>query len=365
MVNHAKHLSKDDLKKVFMGVVFSKEFGHTKDGRAVHSFVLRNGNGMTVTIIDFGAAIQSIVVPDRNGVPTDVVLGYDDIASYENGTRFYGAIVGRYANRIKDGHFELDGKAYQLEKTDGKNHLHGVFGKRLFEASVKDGTLMLRYTSPHMEEGYPGNLSLEVCYRLQEDNSLEIEYAATTDMPTVVNLTNHCYFNLNGQDGSTVLNHKVRLNCSYFTEYDETFAQTGKKIPVENTPLDFRNEQTIGARFEDDYEQFRVCTGYDHNMVLDGEDGKLKPIGTAKSDQTGICLEAFTTEPAIQFYSGNFIHFDPVLKGKNGIHYPKNGGMCMEAQHYPDSIRHKNFPNVILRPGEIYRQKTVYRLSRF
>ncbi len=214
-----------------------------------------------------------------------------------------------------------------------------------------------------MEEGYPGELYLDVSYRLREDNSLEIEYAATADRPTIVNLTNHCYFNLNGQDGSTVLNHRVRLNCSYYTEYDETFAQTGKMIPVANTPLDFRDEHTIGERFEDDYRPFRVCTGYDHNMVLDGEEGRMKPIGTAKSDRTGIMLEAYTTEPAIQFYSGNFIHFDPVLHGKNGIRYPKNGGLCMEAQHYPDAINHKNFPNVVLRPGEVYRQKTVYRFS--
>ena len=180
---------------------------------------------------------------------------------------------------------------------------------------------------------------------------------------SVLNLTNHCYFNLNGPDGSTVLNHKIRLNSSSFTEYTESFAQTGRILPVEQTPLDFRTEHSFGERFDDDYHQLRICTGYDHNMILDGEAGELKAIGTARSEKTGISLEAFTTEPAIQLYSGNFIHFDPVPKGKYAIRYPKNGGFCFEAQHYPDSVRHPNFPSTVLRPGEIYRQKTVYRLK--
>ena len=342
----------------------SREFGRTKDGKKVTAFDMSNGNGMRVRILDFGGTVQSLTVPDRNGIPTDVVLGYDDVGSYEDGTCYYGAIVGRYANRIGGARFVFEGKEYQLQKSPGEdNHVHGVFNKRMFEATVDGGALTLRYFSPDMEEGYPGNLSAEVSYVLCEDNSIEITYKATTDAPTVVNLTNHTYFNLNGQDGSTILDHKVRLNSSYFTEYDETFAQTGKVIPVENTPLDFRSEHAIGDRFNDSYTQFRICTGYDHNMILDGEDGELKPIGTVKSDKSGICLEAFTTEPAIHFYSGNFMHFDVAPKGKNGIRYPKNGGFCLEAQHYPDSINHDNFPNVVLRPGEVYKQKTVYRLK--
>ena len=349
-----------------MTSITSKEFGRTKDGRRVTAFELQNGNGMLVRIIDLGAAVQSIIVPDRNGTPTDVVLGYDDVASYENGSCFYGAIVGRYANRISDnGRFSLDGREYQLEKnSEESNHVHGVFVKRMFDASIDGEDLILRYFSPDGEEGFPGNLSLEVRYRLREDNALELNYAATTDAPTVLNLTNHCYFNLNGLDGSTVLDHRLRLNCSSFTEYSESFAQTGRIIPVEGTPLDFRQEQSIGARFDDDYHQFRICTGYDHNMILDGEAGELKEIGTAKSDKTGICLEAFTTEPAIQLYSANYIHFDPVPCGKNGVRYPKNGGLCFEAQHYPDSVHYPHFPSTVLRPGETYNQKTVYRLSR-
>lgn len=340
-------------------------FGKTKDGHKVTAYEMKNGNGMSVRILDFGGTVQSIAVPDCKGVLTDVVLGYDDISSYENGSCYYGAIVGRYANRIGDARFVLDGKEYILEKTSENklHHLHGVYGKRLFTGRVENGALVLRYLSFDGEEGFPGNLNVEVRYFLGEDNSLTLSYTATTDAPTILNLTNHSYFNLNGQDGSTVLDHKVWLNSSNFTEYTETFAQTGKIIPVDNTPLDFRKERTVGERFNDDFHQFRICTGYDHNMVLDGKAGELKPIGTAKSDKSGITLEAFTTEPAIQFYSANFIHFDSVSKGKRGVRYPKNGGLCFEAQHYPDSMNHKHFPNVILRPNETYRQKTIYKFK--
>ena len=347
-----------------MAVVHSKKIGKTRSGRPVTAFEMYNKDGMKVTILDLGATVQSIIVPDRDGKPVDVVLGYDNVESYENGTCFYGAVVGRYANRIGGAHFVLDGKEYQLKKTPGEdNHVHGIFNKKIFEAHEESGKLALKYVSFDMEEGYPGNLTVEVCYDLQDDNVLEITYKATTDAPTVLNLTNHTYFNLNGQDGSTVFDHKVRLNSSYFTEYTESFAQTGRIISVDNTPLDFREEHTIGERFRDEYHQLRICTGYDHNMILDGKDGELKTIGTMKSEKTGICLDAYTTEPAIQFYSGNFMHFDPVEKGKNGIRYPKNGALCFEAQHYPDSVNHPNFPSTVLRPGEVYRQKTVYQFS--
>ena len=343
--------------------IVSKEFGKTTDGRKVTAYEMRNESGMRVTILDFGGTIQSIIVPDRKGIPTDVVLGYDDVRSYEEGTCYYGAIVGRYANRIGGARFVLDGKEYLLEENEPHNHVHGVFAKRMFEATVKGDILCMRYVSPDMEEGYPGNLSLEIGYRLCEDNTLDITYQATTDAPTILNLTNHCYFNLNGQDGSTIFDHKVKLNCSFFTEYADTFAQTGKIVSVKNTPLDFRKEHSIGERFQKNYRQLRICTGYDHNMILDGESGALKYIGTVKSDRTGIGVEAFTTEPAIQFYSGNYMHFDPVSKGKNNVRYPKNGGMCLEAQHYPDSVHHEHFPSTVLRPGEIYSQKTLYRFN--
>ena len=343
--------------------IFSRNFGTTKDGKKVTAFEMRNGNEMKVTVLDFGGTIQSIVIPDCNGNLTDVVLGYDDVGSYEQGTCYYGAIVGRYANRIGGAKFVLDGKEYILAQNEPNNHVHGVFAKRIFDASIDGEDLVLKYLSADMEEGFPGNLSVEVRYNLSEDNALTFFYKATTDAPTVLNLTNHCYFNLNGQDGSTVMSHKVKLNSSYYTEYEKTFAQTGKIISVDNTPLDFRKEQEIGARFNDDYYQFRLCTGYDHNMILDGKDGELKPIGSAKSDKTGICVEAFTTEPAVHFYSGNYMHFDAADKGKNGLRYPKNGGLCFEAQHYPDSVNHPNFPSTVLRPNQIYTQQTVYKFK--
>ena len=345
--------------------MFSYTFGQTRDGRRVTAFELSNGGGMSVRILDFGCTIQRILVPDRNGAPIDVALGYDDLASYENGSCYYGATIGRYANRIGGARFVLDGKEYRLEANseEGHNHIHGVFKKRIFDAATDGGDLLLHYTSPDMEEGYPGTLDLLIRYHLCEDNALEIGYTATTDAPTVLNLSNHSYFNLNGQDGSTILDHKLWLSSSHYSQYDEFFAQTGRIIPVEGTPLDFRKEQTFGARFDDDYPPFRVCTGYDHNMILDGEPGALKPIGTVKSERSGIALSAFTTEPAIQLYSGNFIHFDPVPHGKNGIRYPKNGGFCLEAQHYPDSVSHPHFPSTVLRPGETYRQTTVYRFG--
>ena len=347
-----------------MTTIVSREFGQTKDGQKVTAFSMQNENGMSVCVLDFGCTVQNITVPDREGVPTDVALGYDDITSYENGSCYYGAVVGRYANRIKYARVNIDGKVYQLEKNEGENHVHGIYGKKMFKGSVDNGTLILKYTSPDMEEGYPGNLNLEVCYSLSEDNALEITYKATTDAPTVLNITNHSCFNLNGQDGSEIFEHKVTLNSSNFTEYDETFAQTGKVIPVGDTPLDFRTEHTIGERFYDNYPQLRLCTGYDHNMVLDGKEGEFKAIGTVKSEKTGICLEAFTTEPSIQFYVGNYIQYDPVPNGKNGVRYPKNGGFCFEAQHYPDSVNHDNFPTTRLNPGEVYTQKTVYRFKR-
>ena len=348
-----------------MTTITSKPFGTTKEGHEVTVFEMRNEKGMCVKILDYGCAIQSITLPDIHGNTVDVVLGYDDIGSYEEGSCFYGAVVGRYANRIKGGHFFLDGKEYQLEKNspNGTNHIHGVFAHKVFQARIEGETLVFHYLSPDMEEGYPGNLDLTLRYSLDENNALTLDYEATTDQPTILNLTNHCYFNLNGHDGSTVLDHKVWLNCIAFTEYSDTFAPTGRIIPVEGTPLDFHQEHVLGDRFDDDYRQFRICTGYDHNMILGGKDGELKPIGTAKSEKTGITLEAFTTEPAIQFYTANFIHFDVPPFGKMGIRYPKQGGFCMESQHYPDSINHPEFPNTILRPGEVYRQKTIYRLK--
>ena len=347
-----------------MTKITSREFGKTKNGEIVTAYTLTNENKVSVTILNFGCAIQSITLLDKNNKLQDIVLGYDDVASYEVGTCFYGSIVGRFANRIGGASFVLDGKKYQLEKSIGENnHVHGIFGKKLFNSSIIDDTLLLKCTSPDMEEGFPGNLNVEIRFNLTDDNSLIISYIATTDKPTILNLTNHCYFNLNGQDGSTVFDHYLQLNCSYFTEYNDDFSQSGKIIDVTDTPLDFRKGKTVGQDFKDPYYQFRICTGYDHNMIVDGNENELKRVGTCISNNTGITLEIFTTEPAIQLYSSNYIMYDEAKCGKNGLRYPKNGALCFEAQHYPDSPNHSHFPSTILRPGETYTQTTIYKLS--
>ncbi|MBQ4254663.1 MAG: galactose mutarotase [Bacilli bacterium] len=347
-----------------MAIITRKDFGYTSKREKVSLFEMVNAKNMKLRVLDYGCAMQSLIVKDKNGEEKDVILGYDDLHSYEIGSCLYGAVVGRYANRIKEAHFFLEGKEYQLEKNspNGHNHIHGVFPHRVFEARIEDGTLLFHYLSPAYEEGFPGNFDLYVRYSFLDDGSIVLEYEATSDQTTPVNLTNHCYFNLNGADGDTVLDHVVKLNATAYTEYSETFAPTGRIISVDGTPLDFSKEHTIGERFLSSYHQFRICTGYDHNMVLDGKDGELKPIGTARSNKTGIKLEAYTTEPAIQFYSANFIHFDEAKCGKNGIRYPKNGGLCMEAQHYPDSLNNPHFPSTVLEKGKTYRQKTIYRV---
>ena len=345
-----------------MNKITSREFGHTKDGKKVTIFSLCNPHGVTINILDYGATIQSIFVPNKDNELIDIVLGYDDITSYENGSCFFGAVVGRFANRIAYSRFLLDDKEYRLEKPVNElHHVHGVFPYRMFKAFIDNDTLVLKYLSPDGEEGFPGNLNLEVRYSLDEDNSLIIDYKATCDRPTVINLTNHTYFNLNGQDGSTIFEHKVKLNSGYFTEYDSSFAQTGNIISVDGTPLDFKDEHTVGERFYDDYYQLRLCDGYDHNMIINGKDNELKLMGTIYNPSTGIMVEAFTTEPAFQFYSGRYIQYDTGGLGKNRIKYPKYGGLCLEAQHYPDSPNHPNFPSTILRPEETYIQKTIYK----
>lgn len=347
-----------------MNKITSKEFGYTKENKKVTSFLIENKNGLKVNILDFGATIQGILVPLKNGKEVDIVLGYDDVKSYENGTCFFGAIVGRYANRIANARFKLNDKEITLEKNNlpSPHHLHGVFPFKIFDSEITKNGVIFKYISPDNEENIPGTLTLNVRYTLDDDNNLIIEYDATSDKDTVLNLTNHTYFNLNGQDGSNVLDHRLKLNSSYVSECDETLAQTGKIISVLGTPLDFRNEETIGKRINEDYYLLHYCNGYDHNMILDGEEGKLKLIGEAKSLKTDIKLEAYTSEPAIQFYTGNYVDCDAVKFGKNGVIYPKNGGFCLEAQHYPDSVNHANFPSTFLKAGEKYYQKTIYKI---
>ena len=337
-------------------------FGVTGDGRAVTRWTLANDAGMTVRVLSYGCTIQSIVVPDRDGHPVDVVLGYDDLAGYEAGSCWFGALVGRYANRIQNAVFSLNGKTYALPENDGPNHLHGTFERRVFDAAAQGDTLVLRYVSPDGEEGFPGTLTVTVGYTLTEDNALRLAYRAVTDADTVVNLTNHSYFNLSGAGSGDVLDHRLQLDASRFTEGNEQTLPTGRILSVAGTALDFRAEKPIGRDLDDADPILRLCGGYDHNLILDRGEG-LARAGTAYSPATGIEMSFATTQPGVQLYTGNFVDGDAAPCGKGGVRYPKRGGFCLESQHFPDSPNCPHFPSTVLRPGEEYREITEYRFA--
>ena len=344
-----------------MITITCEPFGTTKDGIAVKRYWMKNDSGMCVGILSYGCAIQSICVPDKDGGSRDVVLGYDTLSDYENGTVFFGAFVGRVANRIKNASFTLNGKTYELQKNDGNNHLHGIYSHKAFDGEIDGDAVVFRYLSPAFDEGYPGSLRLEIRYRLREDNALSIAYTATTDASTVINLTNHSYFNLNGQDGSDVLSHELMIDADRFTEVDEVPLPTGRILLAADTPLDFRVMKPIGRDIDADDAQIRRCGGYDHNFALNGEG--LRRFAKAVSYGSGITLEAYTTQPGVQLYSGNFIQTDRVQKGKNGLRYPRYGGFCLETQHYPCSPNYAHFPTTQLNPGETYHEETIYKFS--
>lgn len=331
-------------------------FGTSKDGENVYRYTLENSNGMQVKIINYACAIQSLLVPDKYGVQTDVVLGYDQLESYEKGDCFFGAFVGRYANRIKNAEFMLNGKLYKLPQNDGNNHLHGTFAHRVFPARISENKLIFDGVSEAGEEGYPGKLTFCVTYELSEDNALSITYEAQTDADTVVNFTNHSYFNLNGQDGSTVLQHILRLDADFFTEADAQTLTTGRILPVERTPMDFRNGKKIGSEIDSEFDQIKMCFGYDHNFVLNHSNG-LSHFGMLYSEKTGIVMQCYTTQPGVQIYSGNYLQDEP---GKAGVKYPKHGAVCLETQHFPCSPNIPEFPSTVLAKGEHYIQETKY-----
>lgn len=344
-------------------------FGALEDGRKVGLFTLANDNGMTVKIIDFGGIIVSIEVPDREGRMADVILGYDDIADYQQNPPYFGALIGRYANRIEDGEFELNGTVYRLLKNDGDNHLHGGgagFDKVLWDSSVieEDGIekLELRYLSGDGEEGYPGNLSVRVLYSLTEDDALQIEYFAETDRDTIVNLTNHAYFNLAGHGGGSITDHCLRLYAGQFTPVDSECIPTGEIRPVKDSPMDFTSMRRIGEGLarEDADEQLRCGLGYDHNYVLDHTGGGIEKAAEVICGRSGRCLTVRTDKPGIQFYSGN--HID-AIQGKGGVVYRKRDGFCLETQYFPSSMNNKHFPSPILRKGDQYHFTTVYQFS--
>jgi aldose 1-epimerase len=333
-------------------------------------FTLTNSSGMKVRLTNYGAIIMSIVVPDRDGNLGDVALGYTDIASYTNAVDkpYFGAIVGRYGNRIAGGEFSIDGETYTLATNNGPNHLHGGiigFDKVIWDAEAHQNAnaVTLSYLAKDGEEGYPGNLECQVTYELTEDNQIVIDYFATTDKATPVNLTQHTYFNLKGEGEGNILDHELMINARRYTPVDETMIPTGNTSAVQGTPFDFTTAKPIARDIGDDNEQLKFGGGYDHNWVLDkgGNTGEMTLAARVYEPTTGRVLEVSTTEPGLQFYCGNFL--DGRLTGKSGKPYVYRGGFCLETQHYPDSPNQPNFPSTILKPGEEYVTKTVFQFS--
>lgn len=338
------------------------------DGAQVDLYTLKNPNGLEAAITNYGGIVVSLMVPDKNGKPGDVVLGYDNLNDYIGSTPYFGALIGRYGNRIAKGRFTIDGVQYQLAQNNDSNSLHGGrkgFDKVVWQAEKVDGTdgsaLKLTYTSKDGEEDYPGTLRCTVTYTLTNKNELKIEYAAETDTPTFVNLTHHSYFNLKDGGASDILGHELMIKASKFTPVDKGLIPTGELGPVAGTPLDFNQPTPIGARIESNDEQMQFGKGYDHNWVLDRQGNDLELVTSVYEPTSGRFMEVLTTEPGLQFYSGNFL--DGTNKGKGGTVYQHRSGFCLETQHFPDSPNHPNFPTTELKPGEKYTQTTVYRFS--
>lgn len=341
-------------------------FGQTKDGTPVELYTLRNRKGAEARISNYGGIVVSLKVPDRAGALGDVTLGYDNLAGYLKETPYFGALIGRYGNRIAKGKFTLDGKEYSLATNNYPNALHGGikgFDKVVWQPKVlvtaQGPALELKYTSRDGEEGYPGNLDVTVLYTLTDDNGLRVDFTAKTDKPTVVNLTQHSYFNLAGS--GDILDHVVMINADTFTPVDSTLIPTGVLQPVENTPFDFRKPTAIGARISQDNEQLKFGGGYDHNWVINKPAGELELMARVYSPKSGRVLEVLSTEPGLQFYSGNFL--DGTITGKYDQVYQQRAAFCMEPQHFPDSPNKPNFPSTVLRPGQVYTHTMVYRFS--
>lgn len=337
-------------------------FGVLQSGEPAACYTMTNRNGMTVRVLDYACVIQSLFVPDRTGKLRDVVLGYDSIDGYEAGNCFLGAFVGRFANRIADASFVLDDVTYHLEANEGKNHLHGTFTCQRFDGMMQENSLIFHKIIPDGEEGFPGRLDLTVTYILTEDNRLILDYQAETDRPTVINLTNHSYFNLNGQASGDVLGTRLTLRASQFTEADEETLATGALLPVDSTPMDFRTGKTLGRDIRGDHPMLRNAQGYDLNYVLDAP-GLEVPSAAAECEESGIIMRLYTTQPGVQLYTGNFLPGDTAPHGKGGIRYPQYAGFCLETQHFPCSPNHPHFPSTILRPGERFHQVTIYEFG--
>ena len=345
--------------------VSPRPYGKMPDGTPVEIYTLSNARGMTAEIITYGGAVVRLNAPDRAGKFADIVLGMDDLDGYRSEPNYFGALIGRYGNRIGKAMFTLDGHTYHLTANENGNILHGGprgFDKRVWKAREANGGLELTYVSADGEEGFPGTLTATVVYTLTDNNELKLEYSATTDKPTVVNLTNHSYFNLSGaSSGSTILNHEVKILGARFTPVDAGLIPTGELRSVVGTPFDFTKSTAIGARIEDKDEQIKLGHGYDHNFVLDSSNGSLAKAAEVHDPTSGRVMEVFTTEPGLQFYTGNFLNGS--VKGKGGVAYPHRGAFCMETQHFPDSPNKPKFPSTELKPGQKYHTTTLYRFS--
>jgi len=344
--------------------VARKPFGTGPQGKKVLIFTLSNRKGVQAQITNFGGKLVSLLVPDKKGEMADVVLGYSTYPEWEKGNPYFGATIGRYANRIALGRFELDGKVYQLATNNGPNTLHGGpngFHNVVWDAKeLKEGGVRFSYTSKDGEEGYPGNLKVQVTYLLSNENELTIKYSAKTDRATPLNLTHHSFFNLRGAGQGDVLGHRLMINADAFTPIDQTLIPTGELRSVSGTPFDFTTFRAIGERIDDDDVQLKHGSGYDHNFVVRG-DGQLRLAAVVEEPESGRKMEVLSTEPGMQFYSGNFLDGSDV--GENGRPYGHRSAFCLETQHFPDSPNKSHFPNTILRKGEVFNSETVYRFS--
>jgi aldose 1-epimerase len=343
----------------------SAGFHQTLNGKEVSLYVLKNSKNATAELTNYGARLVSLMVPDKNGNQVDVLLGHDSLSGYAKpGESFFGCTIGRYGNRIGKAKFTLDGKEYKLDANNGPNSLHGGrggFNTKVWDVTQQEGnSITFSYLSKDGEEGYPGNLTSKVKFTLTDENAIQIDYEATTDANTVVNLTNHSYFNLNGAGSGTINNHEVMINADNYTPVSTTLIPTKMKEKVDGTPFDFRKPTAIGTRVNDSANaQIKNGLGYDHNFVLNGWDGKVNKVATVKGDQSGITMEVWTDQPGLQFYGGNFLNGSEI--GKGGKAYGNRTGFCMEAQHYPDSPNQPSFPTTVLKPGETYKQTTIYK----
>lgn len=347
--------------------VQKQPFG-TQDGRPISLYTLTNSHGLEIRAMNYGGIILSMRVPDRKGQLADIVLGHDTLDGYIPNLPYLGAIIGRYANRIANGTFTLDGKTYTLPKNNGSNTLHGGV-KRTFDKVVWDDEalgngqngVVFTYLSKDGEEGFPGNLKIKVTYTLTDENELVVDYEATTDKATPINVTQHSYFDLAGEGTGNILNHELMLNADRFTPVNSNLIPTGELRPVKGTPLDFTTSTKIGARIDDPYDQLVLAKGYDHNFVINRKGDGLVLAARVYDPTSGRVLEVSTTQPGIQFYTGNFL--DGTVTGKQGHVYKKRYAFCLETQHFPDSVNHPEFPSTILRPGETFHSKTVFKFS--